>query len=538
MERNDLIAGASVAGLMLPEAVAYAGIAGLSPQRAIFAAIAGCLVYGIVGRSRFAIVSPTSSSAAILAASLATIPGGVALKAGLATIAVALAGLLFLLAAAARLGALTGFISRPVLHGFAFGLAITIILKQMPILVGLPVHAPDLLHLAAALIRTTPDWNPASLITGGVALVALIGLRRAPAVPGALLVLGLGIAASTVLQLPKAGVATVGAIGSALAWPSLPRLGWTELSQLVQFTLPLVLILFAESWGTVRALALRHGDTLDANRELGAMGVANLASAIVQGMPVGAGFSAGSANEAAGATSRWAAVTAGTGLAILILCAGPLIARLPEPVLAAVVIAALTHALDPAPLVRLWRIGRDQYIAIAAAMGVLAFGVLDGMLIAIVLSIAALFQRLASPYVALLGRLGGGHDFVDLARHPDAIAASGILIWRPAQPLFFANADVVLTRIVRRTRATSSRAIILSLEESFDLDSSALDALRECDTVLREAGIRMQLARVHDRARDLLALGGASDLLARSSYSVDDAVAALAPYVPGPETPR
>ncbi len=230
-------------------------------------------------------------------------------------------------------------------------------------------------------------------------------------------------------------------------------------------------------------------------------------------------------------------MTAGAGLTILILCAGPLIAHLPEPVLAAVVIAALTHALDPAPLVRLWKIGRDQYVAIAAAIGVLAFGVLNGILIAIALSIAALVQRLASPHVALLGRLRGGHDFVDLARHPDAIAPPGILIWRPAQPLFFANADVVLTKIVRRTKATPSRAIILSLEESFDLDSSALDALGECDAVLREAGIRLQLARVHDRARDLLALGGAADLLARSSYSVDDAVAALASDVPARRRP-
>lgn len=531
MGRNDLIAGVSVAGLMLPEAVAYAGIAGLPPQRAIFAAIAGCIAYGIIGRSRFAIVSPTSSSAAILAAALATISGSATLKAGLATVAVGLAGLLFLFAAAARLGALTGFISRPVLHGFAFGLAITIILKQIPILVGLPIHAANILHIALALIRSLPDWNSASLITGGVALVALIALRRAPGVPGALLVLGMGIGASTLLQLPSAGVATVGTIDAAPAWPALPTLNWSEISRLAQFTLPLVLILFAESWGTVRALALRHGDTIDANRELGALGIANLASAIVQGMPVGAGFSAGSANEAAGATGRWAAIVAGAGLAILILCAEPLIARLPQPVLAAVVIAALTHALDPRPLVRLWRIGRDQYIAMAAALGVLAFGVLDGMLVAIALSIAALVQRLASPNVALLGRLDGGHDFVDLARHPDAMAPPGILIWRPTQPLFFANADVVLARIARRTKETSSRAIILSLEESFDLDSTALDALYECDAMLREAGIRLQLARVHDRVRDLLALGGAPDLLARSSFSVDDAVAALAPYV-------
>ncbi|HEY0269776.1 MAG TPA: SulP family inorganic anion transporter, partial [Sphingomonas sp.] len=372
MRRNDLIAGASVAGLMLPEAVAYAGIAGLPPQRAIFAAIAGSLVYAAVGRSRYAIISPTSSSAAILAATLAAMPGDIAIRAALATVAVALAGLLFIVAAAARLGGLTGFISRPVLHGFAFGLAITIILKQLPLVVGVPVQAPDLARLVLALAGSASRWNLVSLLVGGVSLAALIGFRRVPALPGALAVLGLGIAASILFRLPDLGVATVGTIDMAMAWPSLPAIGWADLSRLAQFTVPLVLILFAESWGTIRALALRDGDTADANRELGALGVANLASAIVQGMPVGAGFSAGSASEAAGATSRLASVAAAAGLAILILCAGPLIARLPEPVLAAVVIAALTHTLDPAPLLRLWRIGRDQYIAVAAAIGVLA----------------------------------------------------------------------------------------------------------------------------------------------------------------------
>ena len=299
------------------------------------------------------------------------------------------------------------------------------------------------------------------------------------------------------------------------------------MSQLAQFTVPLVLILFAESWGTIRALALRHGDRVDANRELGALGAANIASAIVQGMPVGAGFSAGSASEAAGATSRLTAVAAAAGLAILILWARPLIADLPEPVLAAVVIAALTHALDPGPLVRLWRIGRDQYVAIGAAIAVLALGVLDGMLVAIALSLIAMIQRLATPYVAQLGRLGGGHDFVDLARHPDAVAPSEITIWRPAQPLFFANCDVVLSDIVTRAETLACRGIVLSLEESFDLDSTALDALAECDQSLRDAGVRLQLARVHDHVRDVLASGGRSDLIARSSYSVDDAVATL-----------
>ena len=528
MRRGDLIAGLSVGGLLLPEAVAYAGIAGLEPQRAILAGVVGALVYALVGRSRFAIVSATSSSAAILAATLAAVPGDAASKAGIATIIVALVGVLFVLAAVARLGALTGFISRPVLRGFAFGLAVTIILGQAPVLVGAPIHAPDLFHLVVALARAAPEWNGPSLSIGIVSVVALLLLRRFPVLPGAFLVLAAGVAASIAFDLPARGVAVVGAIDILPRWPLLPALSWLEYSQIAQFALPLVLILFAESWGTIRALALRHGDVVEPNRELGALGLANLASALVQGMPVGAGFSAGAASEAAGAVTRMTAIVAALALATLVAFAGPLIAALPKPVLAAVVIVALSHALDPAPLVRLWRLGRDQYVALGAAAGVLVFGVLDGMLVAIVLSLAALLQRLARPGVMRLGRLAGGHNYVDLARHPEAVSPSDMVIWRPTQPLFFANAERTFSLITLQMRAVPAvSAVVVSLEESLDLDSTALDVLIEFDRAMGAAHIRLQLARVHDQVRDLLAAAGASDLVARSSYSVDDAVTAI-----------
>lgn len=527
IRRPDVVAGLSVAGIMLPEAVAYAGIAGLPPQRAIAAAFVGAIVYALAGRSRFAIVSPTSSSAVILAATLAALPGQVADKAAAATLAVAMVGALFLLARFARLGAAIGFISRPVLRGFAFGLAVTIILGQTPTLLGVEVHAPDLARTVTALAKAAPNWNLTSLALGAAALAALLLLRRAPVLPGALLVLIAGIAASMLLDLPGRGVATVGPIDLRMTWPTAPSLDAAGYSRLAQFTLPLVLILFAESWGTIRGLALRRGDSVDANRELGALGAANLASAVVQGMPVGAGFSAGSANEAAGAQSRAAAIVAALGLAVLVLAAGPLVAMLPKPVLAAVVIAALTHALNPAPLLRLWKLGRDQYVALAAVAGVLALGVLNGMLLAIVLSLAAMIQRLATPTLARLGRLAGGHDYVDLTRHPDAVSPQDVSIWRPGEPLFFANAERMFGLIAAKATQDRANKVVVSLEESFDFDSTALDALVEFDEVIRASGRSLRLARVHDRVRDLLQAAGAHDLAARSSYSVDDAVLAV-----------
>ncbi|MCW6529353.1 SulP family inorganic anion transporter [Sphingomonas lycopersici] len=525
MARADVIAGVSVAGLLLPEAVAYASIAGLEPARAIVAAIAGCLAYAAIGRSRFAIVSPTSSSAAILAAALAAMAHEAVPREILATLAVALAGLLFLIAAALRLGALTSFIARPVLRGFALGLAITIILRQLPAIVGVDIAGGNLLTLVARLAETMPDWHLASVATGLVALALLLGLRRLPGIPAAFVVLVLGIAASRLLDLTAHGVRTVGDIAIALHLPELPDIGFGAVSRLAQLVVPLALILFAESWGTMRALALRHGDSIDPDRELAAIGGANLAAAVVQGMPVGAGFSAGSASEAAGAASRWTPVFAAVTLGLLAWFGRPAIAHLPDAVLAAVVIAALTHALSPAPFLHLWRIRRDEVVAFAAAAAVLAFGVLDGMLIAIALSLAALIQRMSTSNVLELGQLGGGHDFVDLARHPDAKPVAGILVLRPSEPLFFGNAERVLRDVERRLGG--GHALVLSIEESFDLDSTALDCLIEFDDKISRAGTSLRLARVHDHIRDLFHRAGRDDLAARSSYSVADAVAAI-----------
>ena len=216
-----------------------------------------------------------------------------------------------------------------------------------------------------------------------------------------------------------------------------------------QVALPLFLIVFAESWGAMRTLALQHGDTLEANRELIALGVSNIASGLIRGMPVGAGFSASSANESAGATSRLAGLCAAIATAVAIAVAGGQIARVPEPVVAAVVISALLHALDPRPLVRLWRLNKDQYVAAVAVVGVMILGVVDGMLVAVALSIAATLQRMSSPTIAALGKLGESRNFVDVQLHarsknrpsdhrPEAVATA----------IFQANAEATLSRIV------------------------------------------------------------------------------------------
>jgi high affinity sulfate transporter 1 len=527
MYGRDLRASLSVAGLLLPEAVAYAAIAGLPAQSAILAAIAGALVYAIAGRSRFAMIAPTSSSAAILGAALPGLSADPGERLALAAVVTALVAAFFLIAALFRLGGLAGFISRPVLRGFAFGLSVTIILKQIPALLGVPVGAHDLMHLVIGIVDGLPRSHLPSVATGLAALAALTLMRRLPALPGAFLVLAGGIAASLLLDLPGSGVAIIGNIAITLPGFVLPSMPWRSMIDLGELALPLFMVLFAESWGTMRALALIHGDRVEPNRELAALGLSNFAAALVQGLPTGAGFSAGAASEAAGAKSRATGAITAIGLLVLMLSAAPLVAALPQPVVAAVVISALAHSLDPQPLLRLWRLNRDVSVALAAAAGVLLLGMLNGMLLAIFLSLATLVRRMARPHLARLGRLDGGHDYVDVARHPQAVPPEGIDIWRPAEPLFFANAERILAAIAER-RSADARVLVVSLERTYELDSTALDALIEFDRSMRSRGVVLRLARLRDELRELLAAAGASELAGHCSYSVDDAVALAA----------
>lgn len=521
---RDVLAGLSVAGLMVPEAVAYASIAGLAPGRALIAGVGGTLAYLALGRSRFAVISPTSSSAVLLAAAIGTLAADQATREIMATAMTLAVGGLFVALSAFRLGSLVGFVSRPVIRGFAFGLAITIIVNQMPKLAGVHGASGSIGAQIANLVAQADAWHWASISLGAAALATLLLLRKFPTLPGAFLVIIAGIVLSSCVNLTMWGIGLAGPASLGVPHPVFPP-DLDSWSRIIQLAVPLTLIIFAESWGTMRGLALRHGDSLSPNRELGAIGIANGVAALCQGMPVGAGFSICSANELAGAESRWAAFTTSLCVLALALFAGRFIARIPEPVLAVIVIGALTHALSPAPLLRLFQLGRDQWISVAAALGVLVLGVLDGMMVAIALSIAELLYRLSHPSVSELGRIADGHDFVDVARHVDAKRVPGIAIFRPNAPLFFANVETSLGAIGDVVQKRDDRLLVLSLEESNDLDSTSVEVLEEFSRSLQMDARRLILARAHDRVRDILAAAGQEDLARGSTFSVADAVA-------------
>lgn len=525
--KRDALAGLSVAGLLLPSAIAYAAIAGLTPDRAIIATIAGLGIYAACGQSRFAMVAPTSSSAAILAALTISMQGmrgpAVADAAILAT------GICFLAAGALRAGALASFISRPVLSGFSFGIALTITIKQIPAIAGVSLHSSgggSVLPLLWRLTEAAPAFHWQSIAAGAASLLILSLLRRFPGFPAAALVLVAGLALSAVVDLPAHHVALVGRIAIALPSPSLPEMSLDDWSRIVELSVPLFLILFAESWGSIRGLGLLHGDNVNANRELLALGIANLGAGLLHGMPVGAGFSASSAAESAGAQSRLAGLAAMAVLLALSLWGTGLAALLPAPVLACVVIASLFHVLDPAPLLRLWRIRRDPLVATGAALAVLLFGVLNGMLIAVGFSLLALIQRFSDSRVAVLGRLGT-HDFVDLSRNSAARTDPRVLVLRPMQPLFFANAERVMMQVTSQAEASAAiKVVVLSIEESPDFDSTALAALLECQARLAATQRILLLARIKENIRDLLRVAGGAALASDACcfWSAADAV--------------
>lgn len=526
---SDLLAGLSVAGVLLPEAVAYAAIAGVAPMHALLAALVGLCVYPLIGTSRFAIVAPTSSAAAIFASAVAI--GGPPMGFGL----VLITGALFLAAGVLRGGFLGAFISRPVLRGFAWGLAVTIMLKQLPHIAGVHVAGNRAVQVLAGLQIHAAEAHLPSIALGLAALLLWLavhhGLRRVVFVPQSLVVLTLGIAASAAFDLGRLGITLVGHIEWQALAVTLPTMSTEHWLRMAEIAPALLLILFAESWGAIRSLALSRGDRVDANRELVALGACNLASALLQGLPVGAGFSAASANAAAGGGSKWASVAAAVALALLLWQARAWLALLPLPVLAAVVIGILSHNLWPKAVIRGLRLGGDAWLAVMAALAVLVFGVLFGMLLAVGSSLLLAIRRFAQPLVTELGQLPGTRDYQDARRHPEAIRRPGILIVRVEEPLFFANAEQVFQLVGNWAASSRPATVVLSLEMCDDLDATASEALAEFAATLRQAGIGLALARVKDRIRDALAraglVNGSADTIA-AYWSVDDAVHATA----------
>jgi sulfate permease, SulP family len=530
----DALIGLSLAGLLLPEAVAYSGLANLPPQAGVIGLFAGLVCYALIGRSRYAMVTATSSSAAVLgAATLALSANAPGQRLAFASILVCATGIAFLLAGCARLGAMSNMIARPVLRGFAFGLALVIAVKQWPHIVGMHAHSTDFLPLLAEILRSVGAWQPTSLAVGVGALLGLFMLERVRHVPGVMVVIVAGIAAAP--WLASRGVVLTGPIHLALELPAFVMPAGGGWLPLVEYALALMFILYAESYSSIRTFALKHDDAIQANRDLIALGVANVVSGAFQGTPVGAGYSGTSANEAAGAQSRAAGLYAAATVLALVLLFLPWIERIPDPVLAAIVIHAVSKSLRVAVFRPYFVWQRDRLVTLTAVAAVIVFGMLDGLLAAIAFSLAMLLHSLSSPRLSVLGRMGA-HDFVSVERFPQAACTPGILVLRPEEPLFFANAEPLLVLARHRVlQQTDARLVVFSLEESPDLDGTALECLGEFAAWLAARKIGMRVARLKEASRDALMRANFRPLpVSELDYSsVDDAVSGSAAAAPG-----
>jgi len=524
----DLVAGLSIAGLLLPEAVAYSGIANLPPQAGIIGLFAGLLCYGLFGSSRFAIVSSTSSSAIILSVAVASFgKGSMDARLAVAAVVVIAAGIVFIIAAAAKLGSITDFIAKPVLRGFTFGLAIVITVKQFASMVNLQTEGQNIFYAVYVIFQHIKEWNFAGLGIGVATLIALFICSKIKYLPGGLIVIASGILFHLVVNVTKYHVALVGDIHLNLMMPAIPDFSLQEWINLFGVGAASALVLYSESYGSIRSFALKHNDTTSPNRDLTALGISNVLSGFFGGMPIGAGYSATSANEAAGAKTRMAGLFSAIALLLIVLTLLPVIAQTPEPVLLAIVIHAVSHTLNIKIFKPNFSWKSDRFLVIAAIGSVLLLGILTGLLTAVVISLIILLKQLSKIKMSVLGRLGQSHNFVKLTPGTNAKPVEGFIILRPDQPLFFANCEKILNQVRKEVLENGGkvRHIVISLEETPSVDSSTIESFQNFFHFITEQKKQLTLARLIEPVYEALQLvcpqGGNIRL---SNLSVDDAV--------------
>ena len=532
--RADVIAGIALAGLLVPEGMAYAGIAGVAPQMGLYAAMAGMFIYALFGTSRQLAVTSTSSSAAMLAALVAPIAGGNSAQyAVLACGAAIAAGLIFLLGGVLKLGVVSEFISKPVLKGFVFGLALTIMVKQAHKLTGISAGKGNFFHLVWHLITSLKEANLLVCAVGAVALAVMFLLGAfAPRVPSALVVLVLGVLSVSWLGLKQHDVEVVGTIQAGMPSLSLPRLNEEEWAGLFVGAIGIVLVLTAEALAAGRTFAAKHKYEINPNQELCAMGAANIASGLFGGIIVGGGMSGTAANDSGGARTQLSTITSSIFVGLTLAYLLPLIRNLPEAVLGAIVVHAVAHLADVNTLRYYVKLRSGSFAgALIALFGVLQMGILKGLIVAVGITLVIVMRKLSTPQDSVLGRLGHSENFVDVARHPEAEQIPHLLIFRPNGVLFFANANRIRNRLRELTRPSeiSLRAVLINLEASPEIDVTTLEMLEQLHNELHESGIELYLARVSDRVRDLFDRSGFTERVGSNRLfpGVDSAVNAF-----------
>ena len=502
--RPDVMAGATVGAMLIPQSMAYAELAGLPPEYGFYAVLGALVVYALVGTSRHLGVGPEPGTAILAATGVATIAGGdptryVALMAALALV-VAVA---CLIGAVARLGFIASVLSKPVLVGYITGVGLTLLSSQIAAFTGVDIESDTFFPRFAELFRELDDIDGATLAVGVGTLTLVLVLRRiAPRMPGALI----GVATATVfVWLVSSGdplVAVVGEIPEGLPTPGLPDVSLEDLVQLLPVAAGIVLVGFTDNILTARSVASRQGYRIEPNQELLALGLTNLSAGLSQGFPVSSSASRTAVPASLGSKTQVVSLVAAAVVVATLLVLSPVLAEIPRAALAAVIVAAALAIIDLPGYRALWRVSRQEAVlAVVAALGVLVFNVLVGVLVAVSLSIVVALGRIARPHDAILGDLPALDGWVEVDAYPEAATEPGLLVYRFDAPLFFLNADQFRTRVEKTLEDNPGveEWLVLDFEGIGTLDATALDTLSELLEQLTGLGIGVvAIARAND----------------------------------------
>ncbi len=514
--RGDLIAGVTVAAYLIPQVMAYATVAGLPPVAGLWAALVPMLVYAVLGSSRQLSVGPESTTAIMTATALA--PLALADPARYAALAAALAvlvGVICLVAGLCRLGFLADLLSRPVLAGYMAGVAVIMIAGQLGKVTGVAVEGDEFVDEIRSFIAGLGGFHPSTSLVAAAVLVVLFALNRyLPRVPAALTAVLAATATVVVFGLDGKGIDVVGAIPAGLPALGLPDVAAADLRGLLIPAFGIAVVAFSDNTLTARVFAARKDEDINANAELRALGVCNMAAGVSHGFPVSSSGSRTALGDAVGSRTQLYSLTALATVVVVMLVGRGLLEHFPMAALGALVVYAALALVDVDEFRRLARFRRSEFmLAIATTIAVLLLGVLYGVLFAIALSIVDLVRRVARPHDAVLGYVRGMAGMHDVDDYPDATPVPGLVVYRYDAPLFFANAQDFRERAMRAVEDAAGPVewFVLNCETNIDPDITAVDAMEQLRGELAERGITFVMARVKQDLRDDLLAAGLID---------------------------
>jgi SulP family sulfate permease len=520
----DLFAGLTIFAMLVPQGIAYAQLAGVAPVVGLYTAIGALVGYALFGSSQRLMLGPESTTALMVAAAVAPIAAGgdPARFALLVTLLALLVGIITLVAGLARFGFLADFVSRPILIGYITGVAIIMIVGQLGKLFGIQIKSENFFLQIVELFTHMGQMRVLTLVIGLVLLIFLFVLRRfAPRVPGALIVVIVMTVISALLHLNTYGVAVVGPITPGLPTLGLPDLRLSDVWNLLPSSLILTLIVFTDAVLTARSFAEKHGEKVDASRELIGLGVANIASGLLQGFPAGASQSRTAVDETAEGKTQLVGIVAAALVMAFLLWFTRSLESLPQMVLAVIIIAAAINLIEVKPLQQVYRVRRVEFfLALVTLIGVLSIGVMEGILVAVLLALIVVIGRISRPHDAVLGSVKGVDGYQDIEAYANSETEPGLIVYRFDAPLFFANADYFLTQVQELIDAADPPIewLLIDAEAIVDIDVTAVEALSKLQSELERKGVVMAIARASQPLQEILKRAGLTERIGSAHF--------------------